>query len=78
MTHNGSQSLHAILEELPSKDYLAWSGRGELWLPSPKGVQHGDVCHTHHDYAATRGDPAGILDPTNEAAPGGTTMRPAG
>jgi hypothetical protein len=41
--------------------------RGELWLSSPEGLQHGDVCRPYCDYVTTRGDP-GVSDPTNEAA----------
>jgi hypothetical protein len=40
--------------------------RGELWLYSPKGVQHSDVRHPHHDYADAGGDPSSS-DLTDEA-----------
>jgi hypothetical protein len=58
MTYNGSPSLHAILKESPSED--------ELRLPFPEGMQHGDVCHPHRDYAVTGGDP-NASDHTGEA-----------
>jgi hypothetical protein len=57
--------LHAILEELPSKDDLVLS-EGESSIFPLEGVQHGDVHHPCHDYTVTRGDP-GVPDHTNEA-----------
>jgi hypothetical protein len=39
---------------------------GELQLPSPEGVQCGDIYHPHHESVAAGGDP-GISDRTSKA-----------
>jgi hypothetical protein len=74
MTHSGSPSLHDLLEESPTR-MIRSRARGELWLPSPEGVQHGDVHHPRHDYATTGRDP-GVLDCTNDVAANHYTNTP--
>jgi hypothetical protein len=69
-----------------------YQAKGRALLPSPEGVQHGDVRHPHRDYANVRGEPDSS-DHTNEAvansynntppratynSSGGMTMRPPG
>jgi hypothetical protein len=66
MTHSRSPSLHAILEELPDEDDLASSEGGELWFPSPEGVQHDDTHYSPHPYTIDGGDPD-VPDHTDEA-----------
>jgi hypothetical protein len=56
MTHSGSPSLHAILEELLNEDDSALSEGGELKLPSLEGVQHDDTCYSPSSYTTARGD----------------------
>jgi hypothetical protein len=66
MACSGSPLLHAILEVSPRGDASVSSEGGELWLPSPEGVQHDDVRRPHRNYVATEGDP-NASDCTDEA-----------
>jgi hypothetical protein len=55
MAHNGSPSLHTVLDDSANEGDIASSGGGELQLSHLSRVQHGDPECPHHNHTTTGG-----------------------